>query len=127
MRKSETQRQKVSRHVTFYKCSSKTAQPIRRPFHLFFQLFTHIPTRDIVLPELKHEKTRPRCVELFSCSTQLSIKLITLINVKMPTIVGILAFISMINTTSEILKSRNFFICRYFSIYKQLKFRTQLS
>ena len=66
-------------------------------------------------------------VEFFSYSTQLSMKFILLINVKMPTIVGILTFISMINTTSERLETRKFFICRYFSFYKQLKFRTQLS
>ena len=41
--------------------------------------------------------------------------------------VGILIFISMINTTAEGLKARNFFICRYFSFYEQLKFSTQLS
>ena len=52
---------------------------------------------------------------------------ILLINVEMPTIVGILTFISMINTTSERLKERNFFLCRYFSFYEQLKFRAQLS
>ena len=34
---------------------------------------------------------------------------------------------SMINTTSERLKARNFFICRYFSFYEYLKFRAQLS
>ena len=34
-----------------------------------------------------------------------------LINFKMPTSVGILTFISMINTTSESLKAKNFFIC----------------
>ena len=44
----------------------------------------------------------------------------------MPTIVGILKFISMIHTTSERLKARTFFICRYFSFYKKLKFRAQL-
>ena len=32
--------------------------------------------------------------------------------IKMPTIVGILTFISRINTTSERLKARNLFICR---------------
>ena len=53
-------------------------------------------------------------VIFFPCSTQLSTKFILLINVKMPTSVGILTFISMINTTSERLKARNFFICRYF-------------
>ena len=41
--------------------------------------------------------------------------------------VGILTVISMINTTSERLKARNFFICQYFTFYEQLKFRAQLS
>ena len=69
----------------------------------------------------------PEVIKLFSYSTKLSTLLILLIIVKMPTIVGILTFISMINTTSERLKARNFFICRYFSVYEQLKFRAQLS
>ena len=43
----------------------------------------------------------PEVIKLCSYSTQLSTKFIQLINVKMPTIVGILTFISMINTTSE--------------------------
>ena len=42
-------------------------------------------------------------------------------------IVGILTFISRINTVSESLKARNYFICRYLSFYEQLKFRAQLS
>ena len=63
----------------------------------------------------------------FSYSTQLSTKFILLIYVKMPTIVGILTFISMINTTSKRRKARNFDICRYFSFYEQLKFLAQLS
>ena len=45
----------------------------------------------------------------------------------MPTIAGILTFISMINTTSERLKAKNFFICRYFSFYEQFKYCAQLS
>ena len=61
------------------------------------------------------------------CSTKLSTKYILLINVKMPTIVGILTFISMINTESERLKVKNFFICRNFSFYEQLNFHAQLS
>ena len=69
----------------------------------------------------------PEVIKLFPCSTQLSTKFILLINVKIPTIVGILSFISMINTTSERLKARNFFNCRYFNFYEQLKFRAQLS
>ena len=39
----------------------------------------------------------PEVIKLFPCSTQLSTKFIMLINVKMPTIVGILTFISMIS------------------------------
>ena len=66
-----------------------------------------------------------KVIKRFSYSTQLSRKFILLINVKMPTIVGILTFISIINTTSERLKSRNFFICWYFRVYKQLKFHAQ--
>ena len=67
----------------------------------------------------------PEVIKLFPCSTQLSTKFILLINVIMPTIVGILTFICMMNTTSERLIARNF-ICRYFSYNKQLKFRAQL-
>ena len=40
---------------------------------------------------------------------RLSTKFIMLINVKMPTIVGILTFISMINTTSDRPIASNFF------------------
>ena len=69
-------------------------------------------------------------IKLFSCSTQLSTKFILLImlkcllliNVKMQAIVVILTFISMINTTSERLKTRNFFICRYFSFMSNWNF-----
>ena len=47
--------------------------------------------------------------------------------VKMPTIVGILTLISMINLTFERLKARTNFICWYLIFYEQLKFRSQLS
>ena len=60
--------------------------------------------------------TRPDVIILFSCSTQLSMKFIMLINVKIPTIVGILTFISMINTTFDSLKARNVFIFQHFSL-----------
>ena len=39
----------------------------------------------------------PKVIKLFPCSNQLSMKLILLINVKMPTVVGILTFMSRIN------------------------------
>ena len=60
-------------------------------------------------------------IKLFSYSTQLSTKFILLINVKMPTTVVTLTFISMINTIFERLKARNFLICQYFCFYEQLK------
>ena len=69
----------------------------------------------------------PEVIKLFPCSTLLSTKFILPINVKMPTIVGILTFISMINTPPDRLQARNFFICRYSSFNEQLKFRAQLS
>ena len=40
----------------------------------------------------------PEVKKLFSCSTQLSMKFFLLINVKMPTIVGILTFMSRKNS-----------------------------
>ena len=46
-------------------------------------------------------RSGPEVIKLFSYSTHLSTKFILLINVKMPTIVGILTFVSMINATSE--------------------------
>ena len=73
-----------------------------------------------------YRKKKLKVIQLFTCSTQLSTKFILLINFKMPTIVGILTFISMINT-SERPEAANFFIDRYFSCYEQLKFRAQLS
>ena len=51
----------------------------------------------------------PDVIKLFSYSTQLSTKFILLINVKMPTIVGILTFITMINTSEYESKKIHFF------------------
>ena len=73
--------------------------------------------------------------KLFSGSTQLSMKFIRLINVKMPTFVGILTmptfvgiltFISKIITTSENFKATKVIIFHYFSFYEQLKFHALL-
>ena len=46
-----------------------------------------------MISELNKEATGLEVIKLFSRSTQLSLKIFLLINVKMPTIVGILAFI----------------------------------
>ena len=40
----------------------------------------------------------PKVIKLFSCSTQLSMKFFLPINVKMPTIVGILTFMNRKNS-----------------------------
>ena len=77
---------------------------IAKPFEL------HSKLRLRFLPK----STGPEVIKLFSCSTQLSTKFILLINVKMPTIVGISTFISMINTSAERLKARNFFYMQVF-------------
>ena len=82
--------------------------------------------KNFVYQDFYNLDPRPRGYKTFSCSTQLSTKFILLINVEMPTFVGILTFISMINTTSERLRARNFFICQCFSFYEQIKFHAQL-
>ena len=51
-------------------------------------------------------------------TTQLSTKLILLINVKMPTIVGILTFMSRINTTSESFEARNIVIFKHSNYFE---------
>ena len=45
----------------------------------------------------------------------------------MPTNVGILTFIRMINTASESLKAKKIFVFQQFSFYEQDKFHAQLS
>ena len=65
-------------------------------------------------------------IKFLSSSTKLSTKFIMLIKVKMPTIVGVLTVISMINTSSTVWK-QEIFIFQNFSIYEQLKFHAKLS
>ena len=50
-----------------------------------------------IVSDLIRHTPGPEVIKLFSCSAQLILKFILLINVKMPTIVGILTFISRIN------------------------------
>ena len=49
----------------------------------------------------------PKIIKLFSCSNQLSMKVIMLIDFKMPSNVGILTFIRRINATSECLSRKD--------------------
>ena len=69
----------------------------------------------------------PEVINISSCSAELSTQISMLINVKMPAIVGILTFISMINTTSESLKARKVIIFQHFNFCDRLKFNAQLS
>ena len=66
-------------------------------------------------------------IKLFSCSTQLRLKFILLINVKMPTIVGISTFISRINYRLWHSKPSISIYLGYFGIYEQFRFYAQLS
>ena len=50
-------------------------------------------------------KTGPKVIRLFSCSIQLSMNFFLLINVKMPTIVGILTFMSRKNSILGLFES----------------------
>ena len=63
-----------------------------------------------------------KVIKLFSCSAQLRLKFILLINVKMPTIVGILTFISRINYRHLSSKPSTSIYLGYFGIYEQFKF-----
>ena len=70
----------------------------------------------------------PNFIKLFSCSAQLRLKsIILLINVRMPTIVGILTFISRINYRLWSSKPSLSTYLGYFGVYEQFKFYAQLS
>ena len=70
------------------------------------------------------------CVKIcpqVSCSAQLRLKFILLINVKMPTIVDILTFMSWINYRLWHSKPSILMYLDYYGIYMQFKFYAQLS
>ena len=56
----------------------------------FLQIRKHGEFKTVMIPD-------PEVIKPFSCSTQLRLKFIEVINVKMPTIVGILTFMTRIN------------------------------
>ena len=55
------------------------------------------------------------------------LKFVLLINVKMPTIVDILTFISRITTASDSFQARKILIFQHLRFHKQLNFHAQLS
>ena len=73
-------------------------------------------------------KSGPQGYKTFFMLNSAEIKIYSaLINVKMPTIVGILTFISRINDWLLWFKPEISIDFGYFSIYEQLKFHAQLS
>ena len=69
----------------------------------------------------------PEVIKLFPCSTQLSMKFFPLINVKMPTIVGILTFMSRKNSILGLYDPEKCWTSRCFYTYEHLKFHALLS
>ena len=92
-----------------------------------FSQFSISLTNGSKLEEIRQKQTCPEVIKLFSCSTQLSINFFLLINVKMPTIVGILTFMSGKNIILCLSERQKCRISRYFYTYEHLKFHAQLS
>ena len=69
----------------------------------------------------------PEVIKHFSSSTQVSMKFFLLINVKMPTIVGILTFISRKKSILGLPEPEKSCLSWYFHTYEHLKFHAQLS
>ena len=84
----------------------KTVYPPQRKFAVGITIaFTKLIGSYKTPKKSNYRRLGPYVIKLFSCSTQQSMEFILLINVKMPTSVGILTFISIINTTTEIFKA----------------------
>ena len=69
----------------------------------------------------------PEVIKLFSYSTHLSMTFFLLINIKMPTIVGILIFISKKNVMLSSDLQEKSLNCWYLIFYRQNEFHSQLS
>ena len=63
----------------------------------FKALINNVSKNKIHMLSISVKFPGPEVIKLFTCSTKLGTKFILLINVQMPTVVGILSFISMIN------------------------------
>ena len=74
----------------------------------------------------KHSLLNPEVVKLLSGLFRLSMIFILLINVKMPTIVGILSFISRIDTRLRVIKQEKSLFFRKLVFYGQFEFHAQV-
>ena len=72
-------------------------------------------------------RSGPKIIKLFSCSTQLSTKFFLLINVKMPTVVGVLTFMSRKNSILGLSKPEKANFLEIYILIEHLKFHAQLS
>ena len=81
----------------------------------------------VVEPNPCDPTSGPEVIKLFSCSAQLSMKFFQRINVKMPTIVGTLTFMSGKNSILGLSEPKKSRISWYFYTYVYLKFHAQLS
>ena len=74
-------------HITFVEIDHKIISMVILPILL-------IQKGQLSVTGVSAQSTGPEVIKLFSCSFQLSMKFYVLINMKMPTIVGIFIFIS---------------------------------
>ena len=95
----------------------------------FVKLAWHDKNSKVACASGKDSKVQPgpEVIKLFSCSAQLSMNFFLLLNVKMPTIVGILTFVSRKNSILGLSESDKRWISWYFYTYENLKFHAQLS
>ena len=99
-----------------------------QPYSTAISSSRHDKTNQVACaPSEEYAQPGPEVIKKITCSTQLSMKFFLLINVKMPTSVGISTFMS---TKNSILLSSDPEKCRfflYFHTYEHLKFHAQLS
>ena len=85
--------------INIFVCNYIIHSQITKPYNFFHNFFLlsqpHIFNTSYIYNYVGECTTE--VIKLFSCSAQLRLKFILLINVKMPTSVGILTFISRIN------------------------------
>ena len=81
----------------------------------------------IGLSKQYRSRSGPRAIKNTLCSTQLSTKFFLLMNVKMPTIVGILTFMSRNIALNAYLSPKNAEFLDIFHTNEDLKFHAQLS
>ena len=86
-----------------------------------------IPFIKTRIKKLFCDQPGPEVIKPYPCSTQLSMNFFVLINVILPTTVGILTFMSRKNSILVLYEPDKCRISCYFYTYEHLKFHAQLS